>query len=191
MNLKFKLFIIGGLMSYKSEWVAILAKFKTKINTYLANPSSINFQDLEEAKSEFIAFIDGHSILLRDDTCNIQVITVFNQVYSNESNIVSDSDMINGLQTFIDSLNTAITYNKEEKMTTSYNVSGNAQFGNNNSQSNTNNTTDININLQTLINEIEKSGDPEANSKLLDFLNNGTVASIFGVTAAEITKFFG
>ena len=177
-------------MSYKSEWVAILAKFKTKINTYLANPSSINFQALDEAKSEFIAFINGHSILLRDNTSNIQVITVFNQVYSNESNIVSDSDMISGLQTLIDSLNNAITYNKEEKMTTSYNVSGNAQFGNNNSQNNTHNTTDININLQTLINEIEKSGDPEAKSKLLDFLNNGTVASILGVTAAEISKFF-
>lgn len=178
-------------MSYKSEWVAILAKFKTKINTYLANPSSINFQALEEAKSEFIAFIDGHSILLRDDACNIQVITVFNQVYSNESDIVSVDDMISGLQTLIDSLNTAITYNKEEKMTTHYNISGNAQIGDSNSQNNTHNTTDININLQTLINEIKESGDLEAKSKLLDFLNNGTVATILGVTAAEITKFFG
>lgn len=178
-------------MSYKSEWVAILAKFKTKINAYLTNPSITTIQALEETKSEFIAFIDGHSILLRDDTCNIQVITVFNQVYSNESDEVSDNDMINGLQTLIDSFDTAITYNKEEKMTTSYNVSGNAQFGNNNSQNNTHNTTDININLQTLINEIEKSGDPEAKNKLLDLLNNGTVASILGVTAAEISKFFG
>lgn len=178
-------------MSYKSEWVAILAKFKTKINTYLANPSSINFQDLEEAKSEFIAFIDGHSILLRDDTCNIQVITVFNQVYSNESNIVSDSDMINGLQTFIDSLNTAITYNKEEKMTTNYNVSGNAQFGDNNSQTNNQNTTNIEIKLQTLINEIEKSDDLEAKSKLREFLNNGTVASIIGATVPNVLQAFG
>ncbi|MGM8939703.1 hypothetical protein ACS8E2_13520 [Psychrobacter glaciei] len=178
-------------MSYKSEWVAILAKFKSKINIYLANPNSITFQALEEAKSEFIAFIDGHSILLRDDACNIQVIDIFNQVYSNESNIVSGSDMISSLQTLIDSFDTAITHNKEEKMTANYTVSGNAQFGNNNSQTNTHNTTDININLQTLINEIEKSGDPEAKSKLLDFLNNGTVASILGVTAAEVSKFFG
>ena len=75
-------------------------------------------------------------------------------------------------------------------MTTNYNVSGNAQFGNNNSQTNIHNATDININLQTLINEIEKSGDPEAKSKLLDLLNNGTIASILGVTAAEVARFF-
>lgn len=177
-------------MSYKSEWVAILAKFKTKINAYLVNPSNTTIQALEQTKNEFIAFVDGYSILLRDDACNIQVITVFNQVYLNKSNIVSDGNMVNSLQTLIDSFDTAITYNKEEKMTTNYNISGNAQIGNSNSQTNTHNTTDININLQTLINEIEKSGDPEAKSKLLDFLNNGTIASIVGVTAAEIARFF-
>ncbi|MGA6102497.1 hypothetical protein ACPESL_09980 [Psychrobacter pocilloporae] len=177
-------------MSYKSEWVAILANFKTKINAYLANPNSITVRDLEEVQNEFIAFVDGYSVLLSDDVCNTQAIDVFNQVYSNESNIVSANDMINGLQTLIDSFDTAITHNKEEKMTTNYNVSGNAQFGNNNSQTNTHNATDININLQTLINEIEKSGDPEAKSKLLDLLNNGTIASILGVTAAEAVKFF-
>ena len=177
-------------MSYKSEWVAILAKFKAKLNAYIANPNSITVRALEEVQNEFIAFVDGYSILLRDDACNIQVITVFNQVYSNESNEVSDNDMINGLQTLIESFDTAITYNKEEKMTTNYNVGGNAQFGNNNSQNNTHNTTDININLQTLINEIEKSGDSEAKSKLLDLLNNGTIASILGVTAAEVARFF-
>lgn len=177
-------------MSYKSEWVAILAQFKTKINAYLANPSNTTIQALEQAKNEFIAFVDGYSILLRDDACNIQVITVFNQVYLNKSNIVSDGNMVNSLQTLIDSFDNAITHNKEEKVTTNYNISGNAQIGDSNSQNNTHNTTDININLQTLINEIEKSGDPEAKSKLLDFLNNGTVASILGVTAAEISKFF-
>lgn len=177
-------------MSYKSEWVAILANFKTKINSCLANPNSITVRDLEEVQNEFIAFIDGYSVLLSNDACNTQAIDAFNQVYLNKSNTVSDSDTINNLQTLIDSFDTAITHNKEEKMTTNYNVSGNAQFGNNNSQTNTHNATDININLQTLINEIEKSGDPEAKSKLLDLLNNGTIASILGVTAAEAVRFF-
>lgn len=177
-------------MSYKSEWVAILANFKTKINAYLANPNSITVRDLEEVQNEFIAFVDGYSVLLSNDACNTQAIDAFNQVYLNRSNTVSDNDTINKLQTLIDSFDTAITHNKEEKMTTNYNVSGNAQFGNNNSQTNTHNATDININLQTLINEIEKSGDPEAKSKLLDLLNNGTIASILGVTAAEAVRFF-
>lgn len=177
-------------MSYKSEWVTILANFKTKINAYLANPNSITVRDLEEVQNEFIAFVDGYSVLLSDDVCNTQAIDVFNQVYLNKSNTVSDNDIINNLQTLIDSFHTAITHNKEEKMTTNYNVSGNAQFGNNSSQTNTHNITDININLQTLINEIEKSGDPEAKSKLLDLLNNGTIASILGVTAAEAVRFF-
>ncbi len=177
-------------MSYKSEWVAILANFKTKINAYLANPNSITVRDLEEVQNEFIAFVDGYSVLLSNDACNTQAIDAFNQVYLNRSNTVSDNDTINKLQTLIDSFDTAITHNKEEKMTTNYNVSGNAQFGNNNSQTNTHNATDININLQTLINEIEKSGDPEAKSKLLELLNNGTIASILGVTAAEVARFF-
>ena len=177
-------------MSYKLEWVAILANFKTKINAYLANPNIITVRDLEEVQNEFIAFVNGYSVLLSNDAYNTQAIDAFNQVYLNRSNTVSDNDTINNLQTLIDSFDTAITHNKEEKMTTNYNVSGNAQFGNNNSQTNTHNATDININLQTLINEIEKSGDPEAKSKLLDLLNNGTIASILGVTAAEAVKFF-
>ncbi|MGM8889687.1 hypothetical protein ACS8FA_02405 [Psychrobacter sp. 1Y1] len=177
-------------MSYKSEWVAILANFKTKINAYLANPNSITVRDLEEVQNEFIAFVDGYSVLLSNDACNTQAIDAFNQVYLDRSNTVSDNDTISKLQTLIDSFDTAITHNKEEKMTTNYNVSGNAQFGNNNSQTNTHNATDININLQTLINEIEKSGDPEAKSKLLDLLNNGTIANILGVTAAEAVRFF-
>ena len=177
-------------MSYKSEWVAILANFKTKINAYLVNPNIITVRDLEEVQNEFIAFVNGYSVPLSNDACNTQAIDAFNQVYLNRSNTVSDNDTINNLQTLIDSFDTAITHNKEEKMTTNYNVSGNAQFGNNNSQTNTHNATDININLQTLINEIEKSGDPEAKSKLLDLLNNGTIASILGVTAAEAVRFF-
>lgn len=179
-------------MSYKLEWIAILAKFKTKINSYLANPNSVNFRTLEEAKNEFIAFVEGYSILLKDDDCNIQVIKIFNQVYSNDSNmIVSDGDTINGLQKLVNSFDTAITHNKEEKMTTNYNVNGNAQFGNSNSQTNNQNTTNIDIKLQTLINEIEKSNDLEAKSKLREFLNNGTVASIIGASAPEILKIFG
>ncbi|MGP5101318.1 hypothetical protein [Psychrobacter celer] len=177
-------------MSYKLEWVAILANFKTKINAYLANPNIITVRDLEEVQNEFIAFVNGYSVLLSNDAYNTQAIDAFNQVYLNRSNTVSDNDTINNLQTLIDSFDTAITHNKEEKMTTNYNVSGNAQFGNNNSQTNTHNATDININLQTLINEIEKSGDTEAKNKLLDLLNNGTIASILGVTAAEAVKFF-
>ena len=177
-------------MSYKLEWVAILANFKTKINAYLANPNIITVRDLEEVQNEFIAFVDGYSVLLSNDACNTQAIDAFNQVYLDRSNTVSDNDTISKLQTLIDSFDTAITHNKEEKMTTNYNVSGNAQFGNNNSQTNTHNATDININLQTLINEIEKSGDTEAKNKLLDLLNNGTIASILGVTAAEAVKFF-
>ena len=177
-------------MSYKLEWVAILANFKTKINAYLANPNIITVRDLEEVQNEFIAFVNGYSVLLSNDAYNTQAIDAFNQVYLNRSNTVSDNDTINNLQTLIDSFDTAITHNKEEKMTTNYNVSGNAQFGNNNSQTNTHNATDININLQTLINEIEKSGDTEAKNKLLDLINNGTIASILGVTAAEAVKFF-
>ena len=177
-------------MSYKLEWVAILANFKTKINAYLANPNIITVRDLEEVQNEFIAFVNGYSVLLSNDAYNTQAIDAFNQVYLNRSNTVSDNDTINNLQTLIDSFDTAITHNKEEKMTTNYNVSGNAQFGNNNSQTNTHNATDININLQTLINEIEKSGDTEAKNKLLDLLNNRTIASILGVTAAEAVKFF-
>ena len=177
-------------MSYKLEWVAILANFKTKINAYLANPNIITVRDLEDVQNEFIAFVNGYSVLLSNDAYNTQAIDAFNQVYLNRSNTVSDNDTINNLQTLIDSFDTAITHNKEEKMTTNYNVSGNAQFGNNNSQTNTHNATDININLQTLINEIEKSGDTEAKNKLLDLLNNGTIASILGVTAAEAVKFF-
>lgn len=177
-------------MSYKLEWVAILANFKTKINAYLANPNIITVRDLEEVQNEFIAFVNGYSVLLSNDAYNTQAIDAFNQVYLNRSNTVFDNDTINNLQTLIDSFDTAITHNKEEKMTTNYNVSGNAQFGNNNSQTNTHNATDININLQTLINEIEKSGDTEAKNKLLDLLNNGTIASILGVTAAEAVKFF-
>ena len=177
-------------MSYKLEWVAILANFKTKINAYLANPNIITVRDLEEVQNEFIAFVNGYSVLLSNDAYNTQAIDAFNQVYLNRSNTVSDNDTINNLQTLIDSFDTAITHNKEEKMTTNYNVSGNAQFGNNNSQTNTHNATDININLQTLINEIEKSGDTEAKNKLLDLLNNGTIASILGVTAPEAVKFF-
>ena len=177
-------------MSYKLEWVAILANFKTKINAYLANPNIITVRDLEEVQNEFIAFVNGYSVLLSNDAYNTQAINAFDQVYLNRGNTVSDNDTINNLQTLIDSFDTAITHNKEEKMTTNYNVSGNAQFGNNNSQTNTHNATDININLQTLINEIEKSGDTEAKNKLLDLLNNGTIASILGVTAAEAVKFF-
>ena len=178
-------------MSYKSEWVTILANFKTKINAYLANPNSITIRDLEEVQNEFIAFVDGYSMLLRDDACNIQVIEVFNQVYLNKSNTLSDDDVISNLQTLIDSFDTAIIHNKEEKMTTNYNVSGNAQFGNDNSQTNNQNTTNIEIKLQTLINEIEKSDDLEAKSKLREFLNNGTVASIIGATVPNVLQAFG
>jgi len=180
-------------MSYKSEWISILAKFKTEIKSHLENPNTTTMRALEKAKNEFIAFVNGHSALLRANTYDTTVIDFFNQVCSNENHMIaSHSNTISGLQKLINSIDTAIVENKEEeKMTTNYNVNGNAQIGDNNSQNNTHNTTDININLQTLINEIEKSGDPEAKSKLLDFLNNGTVASILGVTAAEITKFFG
>ena len=114
-------------MSYKLEWVAILANFKTKINAYLANPNIITVRDLEEVQNEFIAFVNGYSVLLSNDAYNTQAIDAFNQVYLNRSNTVSDNDTINNLQTLIDSFDTAITHNKEEKMTTNYNVSGNAR----------------------------------------------------------------
>lgn len=172
-------------MSYISSWVAILAQFKTKLSLYLADPSLITAQALEKSQTEFVDFVHGHSALLKINPYDRKVIETFNLF------IKSDDEIPYNAQKLIKSIDTAIIENKEEPMTTNYNVSGNAQFGNNNSQTNTHNTTDININLQTLINEIEESGDLEAKNKLLDFLNNGTVATILGVTAAEVTKFFG
>lgn len=183
---------MGHKMSYKSNWVAILANFKIKITSYLANPSCITAQALDECQTSFIAFVHGHSALLRDNIYDKEVIKAFNIfIEIQNSTILTDSQTVYISQKLINSIDTAITENRKEAMTTNYNVSGNAQFGNSNSQTNTHNTTDININLQTLINEIEKSGDLEAKSKLLDFLNNGTIASILGVTVAEVAKFFG
>ncbi|WP_201603921.1 hypothetical protein [Psychrobacter submarinus] len=178
-------------MSYKSNWLAILAHFKTKLSMHLTEPNPITAQALEETQTEFIAFVHGHSALLRNNAYDREVIEAFNLFTRNQDNNLSiDDSILCNAQNLINTIDTAITNNKEEAMTTNYNVSGNAQFGNNNSQTNTHNATDININLQTLINEIEKSGDPEAKSKLLDLLNNGTIASILGVTAAEAVKFF-
>ena len=171
--------------------MVILANFKTKITLYLADPSCVTAQSLEDCQTNFIAFVYGNSALLRNNIYDKEVIEAFNTLIEiQNSQTTNDSHTLNSCQKLIDSIDTAITNNKEEKMTTNYNISGNAQIGDSNSQTNTHNTTDININLQTLINKIEESGDPEAKSKLLDFLNNGTVASILGVTAAEITKFF-
>lgn len=179
-------------MSYKSNWVVILANFKTKITLYLAKPSCVTAQALEDCQTNFIAFVYGHSALLRNNIYDEEVIKAFNKLIEiQNSPTTNDSQTLNSCQKLIDSIDTAIANNKEEKMTTNYNISGNAQIGDSNSQTNTHNTTDININLQTLINKIEESGDSEAKSKLLDFLDNGTIASIIGVTAAEITKLFG
>lgn len=181
---------MGHKMSYKSNWVAILANFKTKTTSYLVNPSSITAQSLEECQINFIAFVHGHSALLKDNIYDEEVVKAFNiLVEIQNSTMPTDNRILHSCQKLIDSIDTAIANNKEEKMTTNYNISGNAQIGDSNSQTNTHNTTDIN--LQTLINEIEKSGDLEAKNKLLDFLNNGTVATILGVTAAEVTKLFG
>lgn len=53
-------------------------------------------------------------------------------------------------------------------------VSGsNVQVGNNNSLG-------VNINIQELAEHIAKSGDEDAKSKLKEFLNNSTVASVIG-----------
>lgn len=179
-------------MSYRSSWVAILANFKMRTESYVTNPCNTTISALEDSRNELLSFVQGHSALLRNNSYDKQVINSFNKMLETQNNsITTDSKTISSLQELINSINYAITNNKEEKMTTNYNISGNAQIGDSNSQTNTHNTTDININLQTLINEIEKSGDLEAKSKLLDFLNNGTIASILGVTAAEVTKFFG
>ncbi len=179
-------------MSYKSNWMAILASFKTKLSLYLVDPSPITVQALEKCQTEFITFVHGHSALLRDNTYDEEVIRAFNIfIEIQNSPTVNDSQTLHSSQKLINSIDTAIAKNKEEAMTTNYNVSGNAQFGDNNNQTNTHNITDININLQTLINEIQKSGDPEAKNKLLDFLNNSTISSIIGVTAAEVAKFLG
>lgn len=172
-------------MSYKSKWVATLANFKTKLSLYLADPSLITAQALEKSQTEFVGFVHGHSALLKINLYDREVIETFNLFIKN------DDEILYNTQKLINSIDTAITNNKETAMTTNYNVSGNAQFGDNNNQTNTHNITDININLQTLINEIQKSGDPEAKNKLLDFLNNSTISSIIGVTAAEVAKFFG
>lgn len=180
-------------MSYKSEWIATLAKFKTKIKSFIDNPNDITLKDLEEAKDNFRIFVNGHSIILKDNIQDRNVIEMFNKVFSNNVNAtLSVSKMRSGLEILIESIDNAIIYNKDEdKMTTNYNINGSAQFGDNNSQINNQNTTNIDIKLQTLISEIERSDDKEAKSKLKDLLNNGTVASIIGATTPEILKAFG
>lgn len=55
----------------------------------------------------------------------------------------------------------------------------NVQMGNHNSLS-------VNISLQELTEHIAKSGDLEAKSKLKDFLNNSTVASLIGAGTAAL-----
>ena len=61
---------------------------------------------------------------------------------------------------------------------------GNQQLGNDN----TKNNNDINIDLKTLINQIEKSDDEEAKGKLRDLLNNSTVASIIGASIPAVMQ---
>lgn len=98
-------------MSYKSEWIATLAKFKTKIKSFIDNPNDITLKDLEEAKDNFRIFVNGHSIILKDNIQDRNVIEMFNKVFSNNVNAtLSVSKMRSGLEILIESIDNAIIY---------------------------------------------------------------------------------
>lgn len=171
-------------MSYKSEWLRILASLNASIKLYITNPNNKNSEPLQKSIDNFTTFVTGHLPLLRKDTYSMNVIESFNLHLSNQTG--SDGSL-NETQKFNDTLETAIVNIKED---TSMNIEigsitgGNQQLGNDNTQNN----NDINIDLKTLINQIEKSDDEEAKGKLRDLLNNSTVASIIGASIPAVMQ---
>ena len=171
-------------MSYKSEWLRILASLNASIKLYMKNPNNKNFQPLQKSIDNFTTFVTGHLPLLRKDAYSIGVIESFNLNLSNQT--ISD-ESFSGMQEFSDILETAILNIKEDS---SMNIEigsitgGNQQLGNDNTQNN----NDINIDLKTLINQIEESGDDEAKGRLRDLLSNNTVASIIGASIPTLMQ---
>ncbi len=171
-------------MSYKSEWLRILASLNASIKLYMKNPNNKNFQPLQKSMDNFTTFVTGHLPLLRKDAYSIGVIESFNLNLSNQT--ISD-ESFSGMQEFSDILETAILNIKEDS---SMNIEigsitgGNQQLGNDNTQNN----NDINIDLKTLINQIEESDDAEAKGRLRDLLNNNTVASIIGASVPALMQ---
>jgi len=165
-------------MSYKSEWLRILASLNASIKLYMKTPNNKNSQPLQKSIDKFTTFVTGHLPLLRKDAYSIDVIESFNLNLSNQT---ISSESFSGMQEFSDILETAILNIKEDS---SMNIEigsitgGNQQLGNDNTQNN----NDINIDLKTLINHIEKSDDDEAKGKLRALLDNSTVASIIGAS---------
>ncbi len=171
-------------MSYKSEWLRILASLNASIKLYMKNPNNKNFQPLQKSIDNFTTFVTGHLPLLRKDAYSIGVIESFNLNLSNQT--ISD-ESFSGMQEFSDILETAILNIKEDS---SMNIEigsitgGNQQLGNDNTQNN----NDINIDLKTLINQIEESDDAEAKGRLRDLLSNNTVASIIGASVPALMQ---
>lgn len=171
-------------MSYKSEWLRILASLNASIKLYIKNPNNKNSEPLQKSIDNFTAFVTGHLPLLRRNTYSMAVIESFDLNLSNQTG--SDISLYE-IQNFNDILETAILTIKEDS---SMNIEigsitgGNQQLGNDNTQNN----NDINIDLKTLINQIEKSDDEEAKGKLRDLLNNSTVASIIGASIPALMQ---
>ena len=171
-------------MLYKSEWLRILASLNASIKLYIINPNNKNSQPLQKSIDNFTTFVTGHLPLLRKDTYSMDVIESFNLHLSNQAGSYGS---LNEIQKFNDTLEIAIVNIKEDR---SMNIEigsitgGNQQLGNDNIQNN----NDININLKTLINQIEESDDDEAKGKLRDLLNNSTVASIIGASIPAVMQ---
>jgi len=171
-------------MLYKSEWLRILASLNASIKLYIINPNNKNSQPLQKSIDNFTTFVTGHLPLLRKDTYSMDVIESFNLHLSNQAGSYGS---LNEIQKFNDTLEIAIVHIKEDR---SMNIEigsitgGNQQLGNDNIQNN----NDINIDLKTLINQIEESDDDEAKGKLRDLLNNSTVASIIGASIPAVMQ---
>lgn len=171
-------------MLYKSEWLRILASLNASIKLYIINPNNKNSQPLQKSIDNFTTFVTGHLPLLRKDTYSMDVIESFNLHLSNQA---GSYGLLNEIQKFNDILEIAIVNIKEDR---SMNIEigsitgGNQQLGNDNIQNN----NDINIDLKTLINQIEESDDDEAKGKLRDLLNNSTVASIIGASIPAVMQ---
>jgi len=171
-------------MLYKSEWLRILASLNASIKLYIINPNNKNSQPLQKSIDNFTTFVTGHLPLLRKDTYSMDVIESFNLHLSNQAGSYGS---LNEIQKFNDTLEIAIVNIKEDR---SMNIEigsitgGNQQLGNDNIQNN----NDINIDLKTLINQIEESDDDEAKGKLRDLLNNSTVASIIGASIPAVMQ---
>lgn len=171
-------------MSYKSEWLRILASLHASIKLYITNPNNKNSQPLQKSIDNFTTFVTGYLPLLVKDTYSMDVIESFDLNLSNQNGLdISLYEMRN----FNDILETAIL-NIKENSSMSIEIGsitgGNQQLGNHNTQNN----NDINIDLKTLINQIERSDDEEAKGKLRDLLNNSTVASIIGASIPALMQ---